>query len=158
MSPIRIPEGLRGKVRLRLLLPLLVLFAVYSGTALAEVSKQEKQQATAGEAKPLVLSGSPNVQVKLGGRIHRMLQFVEDGKGTNLFYTDSDQGPTMLRLDTIAKPNDSFTIGGTIEIGVQQNRPLLVSQDKQEVGITITGRLAHGPGFSGKNRLLSGLP
>lgn len=106
-------------------------------------SASEFIQKTTDEAdKPLVVSSNANINVKFSGRVHRMLHFVQDGKGSTLFYTDSDQGPTSLRVDATTQPSESLAIGGTIELGIQQNRPLKVSQDNQDVGIDITGRLA----------------
>lgn len=127
-----------------LLSPILLSLILVSGIGSGhfELASESIQNITDGTDKPLVVSGNANINVKLSGRIHRMLHFVQDGKDSTLFYTDSDQGPTSLRVDATTHPSKNLTIGGTIELGIQQNRPLRVSQDSQDVGIDITGRLA----------------
>ena len=70
-----------------------------------------------------------------------MLQWVDDGENTNFFQTDSDQGPTILRVDADATVNDNLSVGATLELGLQQNRPLRVSQDDPNKGIEVTARL-----------------
>ena len=67
---------------------------------------------------------------------------VDDGAATTLLFTDSEQGPTMLRFDAEAKTNESLTLGATIETGIRQNRPLLVSQDNTDGGTDVTVRIA----------------
>ena len=89
-----------------------------------------------------VVSVSSKVQVKLGGRVHRMSQLVADGRETDVFFTDNDPFPTMLRVDATAQMGDKLTVGGALEIGFQQNRPLFVSQDNPDIDIDVTGRMA----------------
>lgn len=118
------------------------LVRTFTGLGFAENAEGLEQQADDDAGKPLVASSNTTVKLKLSGRVHRMMQFVQDGKDTTLFYTDSDQGPTSFRLDAQFNPGQKLTIGATIELGLQQNRPLRVSQDQKEPGFDISGRLA----------------
>ncbi len=115
------------------------------GLLLGAGSVQAQKAGQGGEAPPTdttVVSGNPQVQVKLGGRVHRMIQLVADGRETDVFFTDNDLFPTMLRVDATAQVDDKLTVGGALEIGFQQNRPLFVSQDNPEIDIDVTGRSA----------------
>ena len=77
----------------------------------------------------------------LSGRIHRIIMAVDDGAETNSFFMDSDQGPTMIRLDAQAPQSSSgWTLGGRLEIGIQSNRSQNVSQDEPNPGTDLTVR------------------
>lgn len=89
---------------------------------------------------PSVRAGNDNVDVKLSGRVHRMIQIVADGRETAAFLTDSDQGPTMLRVDAATKQSGDLTIGGAIELGTQHNSPFQVNQENRDAGVRISGR------------------
>ena len=65
-----------------------------------------------------------------------------DGAETAALFTDSEQGPTVAKLDVTAEPSSSVTIGAVLALQIQQNRPLLVSQDETDAGIDVTGRFA----------------
>ena len=139
-----------------------ILVILCSGSALGnhhtEQNVEPSQQADGGDSAQkveepsdepetravLVISSNPKLQVKLGGRIHRMFQFVNDGSsgGRDIFFTDSLQGPTMLRVDVIGKASDTLTVGGALELGLQQNSPGFVSQDNPDAGFNVTGRAA----------------
>jgi len=92
--------------------------------------------------KPVVISSSPNLEIRLGGRIHRMVQIVADGRDTTTIFTDSAQGPTMLRVGVTGKASDTLSLGGALEIGLQQNNPVFVSQDAPVGTFDVTGRVA----------------
>lgn len=83
-----------------------------------------------------------NLNVAFSGRLHRMVLNVDDGANSDLFFTDSEQGPTMLRFDATGKVSNDLSIGATIETGIRQNRPFLVSQDKPDGGTDVTVRMA----------------
>lgn len=103
-----------------------------------------QEPARGGEPLPsdtAVISGNPMVKVKLGGRVHRMVQLVADGRETDIFFTDSDQGPTMVRVDATARLGEKLVVGAAIEIGLQQNRPLFVSQDDPDVPFDVSSRV-----------------
>jgi hypothetical protein len=91
---------------------------------------------------PFVIASSPALEIRLSGRVHRMIQVVEDGRETSAFFTDSAQGPTIFRFDVTGKASDSLSVGGVLEIGVQQNNPVFVSQDAPDAGIDVSGRVA----------------
>jgi hypothetical protein len=69
--------------------------------------------------RPVVISSGPNLELRLSGRIHRMIQVVEDGRETAAFFTDSAQGPTVFRLDVTGKASDTLSVGGVLELGIQ---------------------------------------
>ena len=83
-----------------------------------------------------------NLNVQFSGRLHRMLTNVDDGANTTLLFTDSEQGPTMLRFDANGNVNDTLSLGATIETGIRQNRPFLVSQDNTSAGTSVNVRIA----------------
>lgn len=93
-------------------------------------------------AAPVVESKNENLKVTLGGRIHRMIQIVDDDLGITTLFTDAEQGPTILKVAAKSEPGDALSLGATLEVAVQQNRPFKVSQDQVEGGIDITGRIA----------------
>jgi len=93
--------------------------------------------------RKVVLRKTDNVSLTVSGRVHRMLLTVDDGASTGVFFTDSEQGPTMLRFDALGRVSDSLSIGAALETGIRQNRPFLVSQDNPSVsGADITVRHA----------------
>lgn len=108
----------------------------------AEASSAGEPAAARGLPGPFLFRASDQLTVRFSGRVHRMLMNVEDGSGRTNLFTDSDQGPTMLRFDVDGKPNDKLNLGATIEVGVRQNRPLLVSQDRTDAGTSVTVRIA----------------
>ena len=101
--------------------------------------------------EPVVVGRNRNLKVTLGGRIHRMIMVVEDTLATNAFFTDAEQGPTALKVEAKATPNDKLAIAATLEVAIQQNRPFKVNQQEPDPGIDITGRIAEitflGPAF-----------
>ena len=103
------------------------------------------------DVRPLVVGKHKNVELTLGGRIHRMVMFAEDTVETNGFFTDSDQGPTAIRLGVSGKPSEALTLGATLEVAIQQNRPLRVNQEDKNPGVDLYGRIAEitfsGPAF-----------
>ena len=109
-----------------------------------EEEAQDREDPEGRTLKPLVISSNPKLEVKLSGRIHRMIQFTSDGSsgGADAFFTDSLQGPTILRVDVAGKASDTLTVGGALELGLQQNSPVFVSQDNADAGFNVTGRVA----------------
>jgi len=93
------------------------------------------------EAKMVMRSGR-NGSVTVGGRVHRMLLNVNDGVSNTGLFADSDQGPTMLRVDAGTQPSSDFSIGGSIEVGIQENKAFSLSQDNTSGGTAISVRLA----------------
>jgi hypothetical protein len=83
---------------------------------------------------------SSEPSLRLSGRIHRMVMQVRDGSETNGFFTDSDQGPTMLRADARREAASGWWVAGTVELGIQSNRPFRVSQDVSDPGTELTVR------------------
>ena len=120
----------------RLFVAPFMIGALLAAQSAAQDATEERQR------KPIVLSGNENVEVRLSGRVHRMLQFVADGRENDVFFTDSAQGPTILRVDVAGKASDTLTVGGALEIGLQQNNPIFVSQDTPDAGFDVSGRVA----------------
>lgn len=108
-----------------------------ASAAPAEAEEQEKRL-----PGPLVFGKNQNLTVKLSGRLHRMILGVDDGRGSDALFTDSEQGPTMLRVDVEGRPGERLGLGATLETGIRQNRPFLVSQDVPESDPSITVRIA----------------
>lgn len=109
----------------------------------------EKQPAIARTAveeqepnPPLVKTKNDRLSITFSGRVHRMLMTVDDGLNTGLFFTDSEQGPTMLRFDAVGAVSDTFSIGATVETGFRQSRPFLVSQDNRDPSTSVNLRIA----------------
>ena len=116
-----------------------------AGLLLSGRSVQAQEAGRDAEARPsdtTVVGDDPKVKVRFSGRVHRMIQLAADGRETDAFFTDSDQGLTMLRLDVTAEMSDRMTVGAALEIGLQANRPLFVSQDNPDVGFDVSGRAA----------------
>lgn len=91
---------------------------------------------------PFVFRASDELTVRFSGRVHQMIMNVHDGIGTTNLFTDSEQGPTMLRFDADGKPSEDLSLGATLEVGIRQNRPFLVSQDTPNVGTNVAVRIA----------------
>lgn len=79
-------------------------------------------------------------ELRLGGRIHRVVMWVDDGASQQGFFMDSDQGPTMLRVDVSIRSGGGWTVAGVLEVGIQSNRAFRVSQDNPNPGTDITVR------------------
>jgi len=107
----------------------------------SEESKEVKTGQNAEENK-FIFRKNKNLALTFSGRLHRMILGVDDGANTNAFFTDSEQGPTMLRFDATGKASDALSIGATIETGIRQNPPSLVSQDKREIPTAVQVRIA----------------
>jgi hypothetical protein len=90
-----------------------------------------------------VLRKTPNGEMTLSGRIHRVIMQLEDGVSTNDFFMDSDQALTMLRTDVKTSDNNDWIISGALEVGLQSNRPFDVSQDNPNPGTDIRVREAN---------------
>lgn len=107
----------------------------------AEKPKEVKEAEEVRESR-FIYRKNENLTLTFSGRLHRMLLGVDDGASTDAFFTDSEQGPTMLRFDATGKVSEDFSIGAAIETGIRQNRPFLVSQDNREAGTDVTVRVA----------------
>ena len=92
--------------------------------------------------EPFVIHQSESSVLSLSGRVHRVIMQVDDGASRNGFFTDSEQGPTMLRADVSSQPSSGWTLAGALEVGIQSNRPFRVSQDNPNPGTDITVREA----------------
>lgn len=91
---------------------------------------------------PLVLSKSKDLTFTLSGRVHRMILGVDDTAATTTLFTDSEQGPTMLRADVLGTPSKRLSIGAALEVGIRQNRPFAISQDEVDGGTSVNVRQA----------------
>jgi len=102
-----------------------------------------------------------NGKLTLSGRIHRVVMLVDDGVSNNGFFMDSDQGPSMLRVDISNKSKKAWTVSGSLEVGIQSNRSFHVNQENPNPGTDIRvivaeivfynskiGRFSFGRGFA----------
>ena len=115
-------------------------------TVRRQAENQAQSAAESGsEAKspePFVKRKNENLSLQFSGRLHRMILNVDDGANTNTFFTDSEQGPTMLRFDVNGKTSETLTVGATLETGIRQNRPFLINQDNPNAGTSVNVRIA----------------
>lgn len=118
------------------------LKAAMQAPADAQAEVAAAADATPAPDRRYTLRKNENLAVTFSGRVHRMLLAVDDGANTDAFFTDSEQGPTMFRFDATGEVSDSLTIGGTLETGLRQNRPIQISQDSPESPTSVTVRLA----------------
>jgi len=116
--------------------------------AAMQVSAGRESSGRAGQSETpepegrLVLRKNENLSVAFSGRVHRMLLGVDDGANSDAFFTDSEQGPTMLRFDATGRVSESLSLGATIETGIRQNRPFQISQDNPDGPTSVTARIA----------------
>jgi len=80
---------------------------------------------------------SRKINYELSGRIHRTNVLVDDGISQNIFFMDSDQAPSRIKLQANTRVKGNFTVGGNIEIGVQSNRPSMVNQENPNPGAIV---------------------
>jgi hypothetical protein len=78
----------------------------------------------------------------LSGRVHRTVMLVEDGASLNGFFMDSGQSVSMLRAEASKRADGDWTVAGALEVGIQSNPPILVSQDNPNPGTDLTVRYA----------------
>jgi len=74
------------------------------------------------------------LNLTLSGRVHRVVMFVEDGASSNVFFMDSEQAFSMLRADATKRHDGNWTVSGALEVGIQSNPGILVSQDDPNPG------------------------
>lgn len=67
---------------------------------------------------------------------------VADGASSNVFFMDSEQAASMLRADAILRQDGDWTVSGALEVGIQSNPGILVSQDNPNPGTDLTVRIA----------------
>ncbi len=78
--------------------------------------------------------------VALSGRVHRVVMLVEDGASSNVFFIDSEQAASMLRVDAALLQDGDWTVTGAMEVGIQSNPGVRVSQDDPDPGTDLTVR------------------
>ena len=103
-----------------------------------------QQDAKDAQDHRFILRKNENLDLTFSGRLHRMILGVDDGANSEAYFTDSEQGPTMLRFDARGRVDERLSLGASIETGIRQNRPFLVSQDNREAGTDVTVRVAEG--------------
>ena len=77
------------------------------------------------------------IDYKFSGRIHRTNMIVDDGISTNMFFMDSDQAPTMLKLQVSSSPRRKVSVSGNLELAIQSNRPMSVNQNNPNPGTIV---------------------
>ena len=85
--------------------------------------------------------GQINVgSLTLSGRVHRVIMLVEDGASSNVFFMDSEQAFSMLRADATKRHDGDWIVSGALEVSIQSNPGILVSQDDPNPGTDLTVR------------------
>jgi hypothetical protein len=90
--------------------------------------------------KSFVVRRGENGVFTLGGRLHRVFMYADDGASSDIFFMDSGQAPTMLRADISSRMSSDWTLSGAFEVGIQSNPAARVSQDDPNPGTDITVR------------------
>ncbi len=111
--------------------------------ALKQLAGLQSTIDTDSDDGPFVLRRSDNGVLSLSGRVHRVVMQVDDGASRNGFFMDSDQGPSVLRVDASTQAANGWKISGALEVGMQSNRSFMVSQDNPNPGTDIQMREAN---------------
>ena len=111
--------------------------------ALKQLAGLQSTIDTDSDDGPFVLRRSENGVLSLSGRVHRVVMQVDDGASRNGFFMDSDQGPSVLRVDASTQAANGWKISGALEVGMQSNRSFMVSQDNPNPGTDIQMREAN---------------
>jgi hypothetical protein len=74
----------------------------------------------------------------LSGRVHRAMMLVEDGASSNGFFMDSEQAGSMLRADAAKRYDGDWSVSGALQVAIQSNPGILVSQDDPNPGTLLT--------------------
>jgi hypothetical protein len=99
--------------------------------------------------------------ITLSGRIHRTITMIDDGIESNIFFMDSDQAPSSLKLVFSKNLEKNFSVYGNFEVAIQSNRAYEIDQENINTGTAIRtlaseivfdhlklGKLSLGTGFS----------
>ena len=112
-------------------------------TAEASIARTNTESDLETGNEPFVIRRSENGVLSLSGRVHRVVMQVDDGASRNSFFMDSDQGPSVLRVDASTQADNGWKISGALEVGMQSNRSFMVSQDNPNPGTDIQMREAN---------------
>ncbi len=91
--------------------------------------------------KAIVTSDDPQFKLKLGGRIHRMVSYADDGHRGKFYHTDSGNLPSILNVTAQGKVSEDLTVGAQWETQFADNSPVSVNQNNENSGLDIAGRL-----------------
>ena len=121
------------------------LFLCFAGTITGQQSETKVEQDSIEEGKgdtenlkkrDGVLSYNwESGRITFGGVIHRTVMYVADGINNDIFFMDSEQPPTQLKMNIENNLNDNISVFGKFLIGLQSNRPIEVSQDNKNPGV-----------------------
>jgi cell division protein FtsB len=102
----------------------------------AEEAKAVAQEAqdTEREADKAVASGQERVKLAISGQVNRMVNLIDDGKNTQLYFVDNDASNTRVRFVGTAKATEDLTLGSRLEYAVTTNESGEVSQDNEDTG------------------------
>ena len=97
------------------------------------VAEETKTAVQAPVAKT-VTSSQERVKLAISGQVNRMVNLIDDGKNTELYFVDNDDSNTRVRFVGTAKATDDLTIGSRLEYAVTTNESSEVSQDNEDTG------------------------
>jgi multidrug efflux pump subunit AcrA (membrane-fusion protein) len=97
------------------------------------VAEETKTAVQAPVAKT-VTSSQERVKLAISGQANRMVNLIDDGKNTELYFVDNDDSNTRVRFVGTAKATDDLTIGSRLEYAVTTNESSEVSQDNEDSG------------------------
>jgi predicted porin len=93
------------------------------------------------EPQNTVASGSKAVRLAISGQIHRALNVVDDGHGSDLYHVDSDTSNSRVRFVGSARINEDLSVGTNIEVAISPNNSGAVDQKNQRADDTFDQRV-----------------
>ena len=91
---------------------------------------------------PVDTKDDPRFKLTVSGQVNRQIYYGIDGNTEKLYFTDSDNLPTLLNVTAETKVNDDLNLGAVIEASYQDNRPLRVNQNNERSGFDFSSRKA----------------
>lgn len=90
-------------------------------------------------------SGNDQVKLTVSGHLNRAVIHLDNGNRTRLKHVDNDNSPTRFRFEALAHLNECFSMGGKIEIQVEENSTadINVNETEDATGTNISVRHAH---------------
>jgi uncharacterized membrane-anchored protein YhcB (DUF1043 family) len=82
--------------------------------------------------KVVASDGPQAVKLAISGHVNRMINFVNDGSGTETYFVDNDNSESQVRFVGTAKATDDLEIGATIELSIAPNKSGNVDQLDQD--------------------------
>ncbi len=87
-----------------------------------------------------VVTEPEGFRVSIGGHVNRAINVADDGDKTKTYFVDNGNVPTLAYLKASAPVTNELTLGGHIEVSLQDNSANAVSQDNETTGLKSSGR------------------